>query len=261
MTRCWCFWQHCDGGYGSIVLVVAGAEDQIIHDLREKSQSVDSDMLTDSMVQGSGKLVLLDKLLPKLKAGQHKVLIFSQMIRVLDIIEDYLINRKYIYERIDGRIRGNQRQEAIDRFSKPDSDRFVFLLCTRAGGLGINLTAADTCIIYDSDWNPQNDLQVTCLTSIPRLFRINCQSVHVSPTALIFHYMTDSLLLFEMFLGRGSIFVKLLVAVARCGVLMCILRFGANCESFLKQCHGEELMQRDFKAKLIACNISTNYFL
>lgn len=65
-----------------------------------------------------------------------------------------------MYERIDGRIRGNLRQEAIDRFSRPDSDRFIFLLCTRAGGLGINLTAADTVIIYDSDWNPQNDLQV-----------------------------------------------------------------------------------------------------
>lgn len=68
-----------------------------------------------------------------------------------------------MYERIDGRIRGNVRQEAIDRFSRPDSDRFVFLLCTRAGGLGINLTAADTVIIYDSDWNPQNDLQVFAL--------------------------------------------------------------------------------------------------
>lgn len=67
---------------------------------------------------------------------------------------------RYLYERIDGRVRGNLRQAAIDRFSKPDSDRFVFLLCTRAGGLGINLTAADTCIIFDSDWNPQNDLQV-----------------------------------------------------------------------------------------------------
>jgi len=66
----------------------------------------------------------------------------------------------YLYERIDGRIRGNLRQEAIDRFCKPDSDRFVFLLCTRAGGLGINLTAADTVIIFDSDWNPQNDIQV-----------------------------------------------------------------------------------------------------
>lgn len=72
---------------------------------------------------------------------------------------NYVLNR-YLYERIDGRIRGNLRQEAIDRFSRPDSDKFIFLLCTRAGGLGINLTAADTVIIYDSDWNPQNDLQV-----------------------------------------------------------------------------------------------------
>lgn len=68
---------------------------------------------------------------------------------------------RYLYERLDGRIRGTVRQEAIDRFSKPDSDRFAFLLCTRAGGLGINLTAADTVVIYDSDWNPQNDLQVS----------------------------------------------------------------------------------------------------
>ncbi|XP_023996122.2 chromodomain-helicase-DNA-binding protein 9, partial [Salvelinus sp. IW2-2015] len=111
------------------------------------------------MVQSAGKLVLIDKLLPKMKAGGHKVLIFSQMVRCLDILEDYLIQRRYLYERIDGRVRGNLRQAAIDRFSKPDSDRFVFLLCTRAGGLGINLTAADTCIIFDSDWNPQNDLQ------------------------------------------------------------------------------------------------------
>uniref|UniRef100_A0A3B5AB69 Helicase C-terminal domain-containing protein n=1 Tax=Stegastes partitus TaxID=144197 RepID=A0A3B5AB69_9TELE len=112
-----------------------------------------------AMIQAAGKLVLIDKLLPKLLAGGHKVLVFSQMVRCLDILEDYLIQRRYTYERIDGRVRGNLRQAAIDRFCKPDSDRFVFLLCTRAGGLGINLTAADTCIIFDSDWNPQNDLQ------------------------------------------------------------------------------------------------------
>lgn len=76
------------------------------------------------------------------------------------IIVESSFSDRYLYERIDGRVRGNLRQAAIDRFSKPDSDRFVFLLCTRAGGLGINLTAADTCIIFDSDWNPQNDLQV-----------------------------------------------------------------------------------------------------
>ncbi|OXB57334.1 hypothetical protein ASZ78_011754 [Callipepla squamata] len=118
-----------------------------------------NDFQLQAMIQAAGKLVLIDKLLPKLIAGGHKVLIFSQMVRCLDILEDYLIQRRYTYERIDGRVRGNLRQAAIDRFCKPDSDRFVFLLCTRAGGLGINLTAADTCIIFDSDWNPQNDLQ------------------------------------------------------------------------------------------------------
>jgi hypothetical protein len=111
------------------------------------------------LIDSSGKLVLIDKLLPKLQAEGHKVLIFSQMIRVLDILEDYMNYRGYKHERIDGRVRGNDRQAAIDRFSKPDSDIFAFLLCTRAGGLGINLVAADTVIIYDSDWNPQNDLQ------------------------------------------------------------------------------------------------------
>ena len=85
--------------------------------------------------------------------------------------DDFSFNR-YPYERIDGRIRGNLRQEAIDRFCKPDSDRFVFLLCTRAGGLGINLTAADTVIIYDSDWNPQNDLQASLYLLFA--FNIDC---------------------------------------------------------------------------------------
>ena len=88
---------------------------------------------------------------------------------------EYLIFR-YLYERLDGRIRGNIRQEAIDRFSKPDSDRFVFLLCTRAGGLGINLTAADTVIIYDSDWNPQNDLQVFIGQNVEPQFFFSCES-------------------------------------------------------------------------------------
>ena len=111
------------------------------------------------LIRSSGKLVLIDKLLPKLKASGHKVLIFSQMVRVLDILEDYLNYREYDYERIDGSVRGSERQEAIDRFSDPSSSSFVFLLCTRAGGLGINLQVADTVIIFDSDWNPQNDLQ------------------------------------------------------------------------------------------------------
>uniref|UniRef100_A0A671LBQ8 Chromodomain-helicase-DNA-binding protein 8 n=1 Tax=Sinocyclocheilus anshuiensis TaxID=1608454 RepID=A0A671LBQ8_9TELE len=139
--------------------LITGAEEKIVAELREVYDPLAPDFHLQALVRSAGKLVLLDKLLPRLKAGGHKVLIFSQMVRCLDILEDYLIHKRYLYERIDGRVRGNLRQAAIDRFSKPDSDRFVFLLCTRAGGLGINLTAADTCVIFDSDWNPQNDLQ------------------------------------------------------------------------------------------------------
>ncbi|XP_033117287.1 chromodomain-helicase-DNA-binding protein 8-like [Anneissia japonica] len=136
--------------------LIKGAEQQIMANFHP-ADSPQRHLL--AMIQSAGKLVLIDKLLPKLKEGGHKVLIFSQMVRCLDILEDYLMQKRYPFERIDGRVRGNLRQSAIDRFSKPDSDRFVFLLCTRAGGLGINLTAADTVIIFDSDWNPQNDLQ------------------------------------------------------------------------------------------------------
>ncbi|KYO27319.1 hypothetical protein Y1Q_0021242 [Alligator mississippiensis] len=139
--------------------LIKGAEEKILGEFRETHSPTAPDFHLQAMIHSAGKLVLIDKLLPKMKAGGHKVLIFSQMVRCLDILEDYLIHKRYLYERIDGRVRGNLRQAAIDRFSKPDSDRFVFLLCTRAGGLGINLTAADTCIIFDSDWNPQNDLQ------------------------------------------------------------------------------------------------------
>ena len=78
---------------------------------------------------------------------------------MLDIIQDYLSIKGYTYERIDGNVKVSDRQAAIERFSAPGSDRFIFLIGTRAGGMGINLTAADTVIIYDSDWNPQNDIQ------------------------------------------------------------------------------------------------------
>ncbi|KAL2090640.1 hypothetical protein ACEWY4_012903 [Coilia grayii] len=139
--------------------LITGAEEKILESFKKTHSPDASDFQLQAMIQSSGKLVLIDKLLPRLIAGGHKVLVFSQMVRCLDILEDYLIQRRYTYERIDGRVRGNLRQAAIDRFCKVDSDRFVFLLCTRAGGLGINLTAADTCIIFDSDWNPQNDLQ------------------------------------------------------------------------------------------------------
>ncbi|KAK6052847.1 protein, SNF2 family, partial [Cooperia oncophora] len=140
--------------------LIQGAEETILSELKLLHPEWDEETLAHkALVQASGKVVLIEKLLPKLRNDGHKVLIFSQMVKVLDLLEEFLINMNYPFERIDGNVRGDMRQASIDRFSKKDSDRFVFLLCTRAGGLGINLTAADTVIIFDSDWNPQNDLQ------------------------------------------------------------------------------------------------------
>uniref|UniRef100_A0A1A7Z3A8 Chromodomain helicase DNA binding protein 2 n=1 Tax=Iconisemion striatum TaxID=60296 RepID=A0A1A7Z3A8_9TELE len=112
-----------------------------------------------ALTKASGKLMLLQKMMKKLKEGGHRVLVFSQMTKMLDLLEDFLENEGYKYERIDGGVTGNMRQEAIDRFNAPGAQQFAFLLSTRAGGLGINLASADTVIIFDSDWNPQNDLQ------------------------------------------------------------------------------------------------------
>ncbi|CAJ1941150.1 unnamed protein product [Sphenostylis stenocarpa] len=113
----------------------------------------------DHLITNAGKMVLLDKLLPKLKERDSRVLIFSQMTRLLDILEDYLMFRGYQYCRIDGNTGGEDRDASIENFNKPGSEKFVFLLSTRAGGLGINLATADVVILYDSDWNPQVDLQ------------------------------------------------------------------------------------------------------
>uniref|UniRef100_A0A4W5NWN4 Chromodomain helicase DNA binding protein 4a n=1 Tax=Hucho hucho TaxID=62062 RepID=A0A4W5NWN4_9TELE len=112
-----------------------------------------------ALTKSAGKLTLLQKMMRKLKDGGHRVLIFSQMTKMLDLLEDFLENEGYKYERIDGSITGGMRQEAIDRFNAPGALQFAFLLSTRAGGLGINLATADTVIIYDSDWNPHNDIQ------------------------------------------------------------------------------------------------------
>ncbi|KAG0681535.1 hypothetical protein C6P40_004688 [Pichia californica] len=113
----------------------------------------------EHLVTNAGKMIVLDKLLKKMKADGSRVLIFSQMSRLLDILEDYCYLRDYQYCRIDGSTDHEDRINAIDDFNAPDSDKFIFLLTTRAGGLGINLTTADTVVLFDSDWNPQADLQ------------------------------------------------------------------------------------------------------
>ncbi|XP_047141905.1 chromodomain-helicase-DNA-binding protein 1-like isoform X1 [Hydra vulgaris] len=114
--------------------------------------------LGEHLVESSGKLYLLDKLLAFLKQSGHKVLLFSQMTSMLDIVQDYLGYRGYSYERLDGSVRGEERFLAVNNFNSSE-DTFIFLLSTKAGGQGLNLTSADTVIFLDSDFNPQNDLQ------------------------------------------------------------------------------------------------------
>lgn len=113
----------------------------------------------EHLVFNSQKMLILDQLLKKFKQEGSRVLIFSQMSRMLDIMEDYCMFRDYQYCRIDGQTDHSDRVNAIDEYNKPGSEKFVFLLTTRAGGLGINLTTADIVVLFDSDWNPQADLQ------------------------------------------------------------------------------------------------------
>ena len=136
--------------------LIKGAEEKIV---AERGGYKSNEDALDCLVRSSGKFILLNKLLPKLKEEGHRVLIFSQMTQLLDIMVDYLNGVGYKFLRIDGGVPGRERQRMIDQFNAEGSNIFIFLLCTRAGGLGINLNSADTVIIFDSDWNPQNDLQ------------------------------------------------------------------------------------------------------
>ncbi|XP_050309192.1 ATP-dependent helicase brm-like [Anthonomus grandis grandis] len=109
--------------------------------------------------RASGKFELLDRILPKLKITNHRVLLFCQMTQLMTIMEDYLNWRGYKYLRLDGTIKAEDRGDLLKKFNEKDSEYFLFLLSTRAGGLGLNLQTADTVIIFDSDWNPHQDLQ------------------------------------------------------------------------------------------------------
>uniref|UniRef100_A0A182M8U9 Helicase ATP-binding domain-containing protein n=1 Tax=Anopheles culicifacies TaxID=139723 RepID=A0A182M8U9_9DIPT len=123
------------------------------------AEDMQTDLVTDDIVNFSSKMIVLDKLLARLKARGSKVLKFSQYVMVLHILMDYLDWREYEYCMLDGSTKQEQRQAQMDEFNRPGSQKFVFLLSTRAGGLGINLVAADTVIFYDMDFNPQMDFQ------------------------------------------------------------------------------------------------------
>ncbi|KAK8056887.1 Chromodomain helicase [Apiospora rasikravindrae] len=130
-----------------------GAEEKVLGGSERREDQI------KGLITSSGKMMLLDQLLTKLRKDNHRVLIFSQMVKVLDILGDYLRLRGYQFQRLDGTIGAGPRRLAINHFNAEDSQDFCFLLSTRAGGLGINLMTADTVIIFDSDWNPQADLQ------------------------------------------------------------------------------------------------------
>eukprot|EP01102_Stenamoeba_stenopodia_P021773 TRINITY_DN886_c0_g2_i1.p1 TRINITY_DN886_c0_g2~~TRINITY_DN886_c0_g2_i1.p1 ORF type:complete len:1502 (+),score=511.86 TRINITY_DN886_c0_g2_i1:313-4818(+) len=127
--------------------------------LFEGAEDLNAEDVNKTLIESSGKLILLHKLLLRLKEGGHRVLIFSQMVRMLNILADYLRYNGFSFQRLDGSMSRDKRQQAMDHFNAEGSKDFCFLLSTRAGGLGINLSTADTVIIFDSDWNPQNDLQ------------------------------------------------------------------------------------------------------
>ncbi|KAL6606072.1 hypothetical protein ACP70R_041725 [Stipagrostis hirtigluma subsp. patula] len=150
------------GGHISLINVVMELRKLCCHGFmtdEPDSEPANSEEGLRRLLDSSGKMQLLDKMMVKLKEQGHRVLIYSQFQHMLDLLEDYLSYRKWSYERIDGKIGGAERQIRIDRFNAKNSTRFCFLLSTRAGGLGINLATADTVIIYDSDWNPHADLQ------------------------------------------------------------------------------------------------------
>jgi len=137
------------------------------------------DRIDEDMVNASGKLVLLDRIMARLrKEGGHQTLIFSQMTAMLDILEDYCELRGLSFRRLDGGVSAADRLQAMNEFNNGGVD--VFLLSTRAGGLGINLVSADTCIIFDSDWNPHADLQA----------QDRCHRIGQKSTVLVFRLLT-----------------------------------------------------------------------
>ncbi|XP_033634619.1 chromodomain-helicase-DNA-binding protein 1-like isoform X3 [Asterias rubens] len=147
------------GSTGSFINIVMELKKCCNHPHLVKIPPENEDIDHQQEVKMSGKVVLLDKLLVRLHERGHRVLIFSQMVRMLDILADYLRYKHFQFQRLDGSIQGELRKQALDHFNADGSQDFCFLLSTRAGGLGLNLATADTVIIFDSDWNPQNDIQ------------------------------------------------------------------------------------------------------
>lgn len=184
----------------------------------------------EHLVYNAGKMLVLDKLLKRLQAQGSRVLIFSQMSRLLDILEDYCVFRQYKYCRIDGSTAHEDRIAAIDDYNKLGSEKFIFLLTTRAGGLGINLTSADIVVLYDSDWNPQADLQ-----AMDRAHRIG-QTKQV----VVYRFVTDNAIE-EKVLERAAQKLRLDQLVIQQGRAQTAAKAAANKDELLSMIqHGAE---------------------
>lgn len=177
-----------------------------------------------SFLKNSNKLRFLDRVFPTLLAKGHKMLIFTQFVMMLDIVESYLIHKGYDYHRLDGTTKQNERQKIIDSFNSGASK--IFILSTRAGGLGINLTSSDTIIFLDSDYNPYQDIQAFC-----RAYRIG-QKNNVVVYRLVSKYTVEEkivenaakkLMLGELVVNPTEGATKL-----NSGTVESILRYGAK---------------------------------
>lgn len=166
------------------------------------------DPFGEHLVYNSGKVLMLDRLLQRLIPRGSRTVIFTQMTRVLDILEDYCRMRGFSYCRLDGSTLGDDRERQLEEFNAPGSPHSIFLLSTRAGGLGINLATADTVVLFDSDWNPQVDLQ-----AMDRAHRIG-QKNPVNVYRFIHQHTIE-----EKILERASLKLKLDTAVIQQGRL------------------------------------------
>ncbi|KFG28085.1 SWI2/SNF2 ISWI-like SANT [Toxoplasma gondii p89] len=215
-------------------------------------ESEHADPFGEHVIENAGKLRFCDRLLRRLIQENRRCLIFTQMTKMIDILEDYCRIRLFKYCRIDGNTSGDERDRQIEAFNAPGSDIPIFLLSTRAGGLGINLATADTVILYDSDWNPQVDLQ-----AMDRVHRIGQKSA-VNVYRLVHEHTIE-----QKIIERAMLKLQLDTAIIQQGrlsdqqnqqkqlsknELMTMVQFGAD--HIFKSGAGEDVTEEELEAIL-----------
>lgn len=149
--------------------------------LFEGAETNPDETYLEELIAAPGKLAVLDMLLRSLFQKGHRAVLFTQFTLLLDLIEDYYNLRGWNYCRLDGSTDRARRNYLLRRFNEPNSEIFLFLMSTRSGGMGLNLQTADTCILFDSDWNPQSDIQA--MARVHRIGQKNTVHVYLLVTA------------------------------------------------------------------------------